>query len=106
MLTHQVDQQKNEIELITGQMRILKEQLKCETDARLESQVNFPLLFSKLTFKSIFLKSKNLQLVTHNRTLLQNIQELLKYINDLETKLGFDSNRELHKILNVNFFFF
>ncbi len=41
--------------------------------------------------------------MSHNRNLLQNIQSLMKYINELENKLGFDSNREIYKILNVNY---
>lgn len=46
MLTEQVEQQKQEIELITAQMRILKDQLKIETQARFESQVKFVVFFS------------------------------------------------------------
>ena len=39
LLNQQIEQQRDEIELITSQVRILKEQLKCESDARIESQV-------------------------------------------------------------------
>ena len=39
LLTQEIEQQKNEIEIVTAQMRIIKEQLKVETEARIESQV-------------------------------------------------------------------
>ncbi len=40
LLTEQIEQQKHEIDLFNSQFKILKEQLKLETQIRLDAQVH------------------------------------------------------------------